>query len=182
MYCGNGFGCDLQPSTTALREGKYGLESVMHAAGVDIYVGAHEHDYERMFDVYRNTTTRSMTDPPATVHITTGAGGSDEMINKFQAPRTPRVAKQLPNFGYSVFTALNRSHLQIEFIMTDYANRSLYGSVQDSAMLVQRSHGPRPVQLKTDDEQRAGGATDEHLGYSSATSPVYGDPLFDGAS
>ena len=51
--------------------------------GVDIYVGGHVHDYERMYDMYRGQSAGRTLDMRATTYITTG------MIERRTAHRTP---------------------------------------------------------------------------------------------
>ena len=41
--------------------------------GVDIYVGGHVHDYERMYDMYRGQSAGRTLDMRATTYITTGS-------------------------------------------------------------------------------------------------------------
>lgn len=56
MYCS----CDADCGESArmVRTGgyvlhrKYGLEKIFHKYGVDLYLAGHEHNYERMFDVF----------------------------------------------------------------------------------------------------------------------------------
>lgn len=162
MYCGNSLDCDQTPATAALRDGPFGLEEMMHSAGVDLYVAAHYHDYERMWPIYKNQSTHTMVEPKATVHLVTGAGGSDEALNGFGGcPATHRTAKRLSHFGYSVLTAHNHSHLNIQFVATDYTARlangsssggvgDRYGSIEDDAWLVQHNHSVRRS-VKSDD-------------------------------
>ena len=40
--------------------------------GVDIYVGGHVHDYERMYDMYRGQSAGRTLNMRATTYITTG--------------------------------------------------------------------------------------------------------------
>ena len=37
----------------------YGLEEVFYKYGVDFYICGHEHNYERMYDIYLNQTTQT---------------------------------------------------------------------------------------------------------------------------
>eukprot|EP01047_Picozoa_sp_COSAG01_P045956 COSAG01_NODE_4274_length_5190_cov_1.718916_5_plen_697_part_00 len=171
MYCGNSLDCDQTPATAALRDGPFGLEEVMHSAGVDLYVAAHYHDYERMWPIYQNQSTHTMVEPNATVHLVTGAGGSDEALNGFDGcPVTHRTAKRLSHFGYSVLTAHNHSHLNIQFVATDYTARwangssdggggDRYGSIEDDVWLVQHNHSVRSRAVKSDDDAESSGTT-----------------------
>jgi len=54
--------------------------------GVDIFINGHEHNYERMYDILKNKTTRTTINPPSTVYIVTGAAGSREGHEKFTRP------------------------------------------------------------------------------------------------
>ena len=48
------------------------LEPLFHDFGVDLFVGGHVHDYERMYDIWRGKTSRRTVDMRATTYITTG--------------------------------------------------------------------------------------------------------------
>ena len=64
----SGFKTDLQKA----------VEGLFHQYGVDFYFCGHEHSYERQYPTHAGETVASYDEPPYTVHILTGAGGSDE--------------------------------------------------------------------------------------------------------
>ena len=48
------------------------MPAISLLTGVDIYVGGHVHDYERMYDMYRGQSAGRTLDMRATTYITTG--------------------------------------------------------------------------------------------------------------
>ena len=118
------------------------LEPLFHAFGVDIYVGGHVHDYERMYDVWRGQTSRRTVDMRATTYITTGDGGSDEGTGgaPFFPPRSSAFRSNAA--GYSVMTVANGTHLRWQQVQTDPVQMPAYGKVIDDVWLVQHNHGP----------------------------------------
>jgi len=82
MYCSDYDDDDCTKYESRIRTGMpdthaYGLEKLFHTYGVDLMLWAHEHSYERLFPVYNRTvyngTASPYMDPPAPVHIITGA-------------------------------------------------------------------------------------------------------------
>lgn len=58
------------------------IENLFKKYGVDIYFCGHKHSYERDYPVYNGVPTTSYFNPNATVHITVGGAGNDEMEGK----------------------------------------------------------------------------------------------------
>ncbi len=49
---------------------------LFHKYGVDLYVGAHEHSYERLYAICRNqVVSKDYVNPGATSYIVSGAAG-----------------------------------------------------------------------------------------------------------
>jgi acid phosphatase type 7 len=72
------------------------IEELFYDHGVDLHFNGHEHDYVRYYPAYRdevaggeNVTFERYVNPHATVHITTGSGGNDEMDSGAKFPNPP---------------------------------------------------------------------------------------------
>jgi hypothetical protein len=118
-----------------------GLETLFFEHGVDIYVGGHVHDYERMYDVHLGHTYGRTTDMRATTYITTGDGGSDEGTGG--APLLPPRSSAFRSnaAGYSAMEVVNASHLHWQQVQTEATEMAEYGKVIDDVWLVQHRHG-----------------------------------------
>ena len=63
------------------------LEDVFYHYGVDIVLQAHEHNYERLYPVYRGVVvSTNYTNPRAPVQIISGAAGSKHGVDLFESP------------------------------------------------------------------------------------------------
>eukprot|EP00400_MALV-I_sp_L67-5_P000994 gene994-532_t len=84
------------------------FEGLFFEYGVDLWFNGHEHNYERNFDVapfeqepaeYSGKTTKSTTNPPATVYIVTGDAGNRENHAPFMVEKLDRIAFRMDAFG-----------------------------------------------------------------------------------
>jgi hypothetical protein len=62
MYCTNIKGDQCKKAIDEFRDGfyfngTYGIEKVLYEYGVDLYIGAHEHVYERFWPIYNKTVS-----------------------------------------------------------------------------------------------------------------------------
>ncbi|CAD5226353.1 unnamed protein product [Bursaphelenchus okinawaensis] len=123
MYCTDLQGDECRREHDVIREGvdekgSYGLEKLFYDNGVDVYFGAHEHNYERFYPIYQfqvlNGTSSPYTNPKAPVHIVSGSAGCQEGINSF--PKNPAYysAARLANYGFSQFQVYNDTHMYLE--------------------------------------------------------------------
>jgi len=120
---------------------KYGLEKLLHEYGVDFYIAGHEHNYERMYDVYDKKTTKTNVNPPATIHIVTGDAGGPEEHEKFKRKIPDRTAFRTDAYGYSRMTVYNATTLLWEQVETD-TDANVFDKVIDSVWITQEKHGP----------------------------------------
>lgn len=98
------------------------LEDVFYTNGVDLYVQAHVHNYERDTPIYKNETVRSAQDsfhvhvgPKAPVYITNGNAGNYEGHNDPTSPTPQDWAQYWSNdYGYGRLVVYNNTHLYYE--------------------------------------------------------------------
>lgn len=92
-------------------KGEYGLEELFHSTGVDIFINGHEHNYERMQDIYKSNTNQLTTNMRATTYIVTGAAGNREGHEPFTLPQPKWSAVRANLQGYSKLTVLSETQL-----------------------------------------------------------------------
>lgn len=98
------------------------LEEVFYQNGVDLYVQAHVHNYERDGAIYKNQTVNSEFDgtnihvgPKAPIYITNGNAGNYEGHNDPTSPTPQDWAQYWSNdYGYGRLTVFNNTHLYYE--------------------------------------------------------------------
>ncbi|KAG4063568.1 hypothetical protein PC123_g1602 [Phytophthora cactorum] len=123
------------------------LEDKFFTHGVDLYLCGHQHNYERVFDVYKSQTWKRTHNMRATTHILTGASGqylTSTMRKAFERPTEVWDAFRNSIFGYSRMEVINATHLHWQQVEADPENpaaRGLYGQVIDDVWLVQEQHG-----------------------------------------
>jgi len=95
-----------------------------------------------MYDVYKNETTQTTTNPAHTIHIITGDAGGPEGHETFTRPQPDLTAFRTDGFGYSQMTVYNDTHLLWEQRQGEfYSDRSFANAkVIDSFWLVQENH------------------------------------------
>ncbi|EQC26252.1 hypothetical protein SDRG_15913 [Saprolegnia diclina VS20] len=142
LYCTSDTECD--GPARVLRQA---LEPHFFAHGVDLYLCGHQHNYERMFDIYDGVTERRTRNMRATTHILTGAAGQSRVLpvrKPFLRAAAPWDAFRNNIFGYGRLTIANATHLHWAQVECDPANPAashLNGKAVDDVWLVQEHHG-----------------------------------------
>jgi acid phosphatase type 7 len=98
------------------------LEDVFYENGVDVYMQAHVHNYERDCAIYKNKTVESEFDgphihigPKAPIYITNGNAGNEEGHNDPTSPTPQDWAQYWSNdYGYGRMVIYNNTHLFYE--------------------------------------------------------------------
>eukprot|EP00929_Paragymnodinium_shiwhaense_P003129 TRINITY_DN10353_c0_g1_i1.p1 TRINITY_DN10353_c0_g1~~TRINITY_DN10353_c0_g1_i1.p1 ORF type:complete len:589 (-),score=88.12 TRINITY_DN10353_c0_g1_i1:439-2148(-) len=130
------------------------VEPLLFKYGVDLFINAHEHNYERTFPIYKSKFSTSTHNPTAPMFIVTGCAGNHEMHEPFVKPQPGWSAYRSNSFGYSVMTVHNATHLHWQQVQTDPTEFPLseYGRIIDDAWVVQERHGPfEEAQAPSDD-------------------------------
>jgi hypothetical protein len=123
------------------------LEDLFYEQGVDLYVCGHQHNYERMYDVYKSKTWKRTTNMKATTHILSGASGQymlSIMRKSFEKEAQDFDAFRNSIFGYSRLQVYNSTHIKWQQVQSDPENpaaHGLYGQVTDDVWLIQENHG-----------------------------------------
>jgi len=91
-----------------------GYESLIIDSGVDFGFWGHEHSYERFYPVANRKVYNLSSDPyhnaAAPIYIVSGSGGCHSGHAWF-GPPTPGSAARINDYGYSMLTVHNRTHL-----------------------------------------------------------------------
>ncbi|GFS07144.1 purple acid phosphatase [Elysia marginata] len=137
LYCSTHIGDDCSKPDSLVREG---LEEIFYQMSVDIVVQGHEHNYERLWPVYRNQVTDySYINPSAPVQLISGAAGSAENVDHFPQQKKPewsafRMDNKAMN-SYGRMLVVNESHVLWE-------QRSIYNHrTLDSIWIVKNREG-----------------------------------------
>ncbi|XP_041376621.1 acid phosphatase type 7-like [Gigantopelta aegis] len=141
MYCSNNNRDDCsQHSWIPNGWVKRGLEDLFHAQGVDVIIEAHEHSYERLWPVFDGRVmSEDYRNPPAPIHIISGAAGSREGNDPMESADESWSA-----FRHSIFHDTTYGHLVVHnhtHLFWDQV-RSKDGHVFDQIWIVQKIHGP----------------------------------------
>ena len=143
LYCTTDADCDADAATI-----RGAFEDLFHKFGVDLYLCAHQHNYERTFDLYRGSTARTTKNMRATTQILSGAGGTAEypwMRKPFLRDAAVWDAARDDTFSYSQFELHNATHIKLQQFQADPLNPQASAKedvVIDEIWLVQENHGP----------------------------------------
>ena len=140
MYCTANGNCE-GPAAAMRGSGNASIEALFFEFGVDFYFSGHVHNYERLADVTpAGKTTHATVDPPATVYIVVGGGGSNEGKLGFHLPNTGnRSLVRLEEFGYGRLVIHNATHARWQYECTEF--RCAPKPIVDDVWIVQRHHG-----------------------------------------
>lgn len=150
MYCTDVDERDCTSEAKIIREGidflgvrSFGIEELFYKYGVDMFLCGHEHNYERIWPIYKETVYNGSlehpyTNPKAPVYVVTGAPGCDEDLqNQWKEPIPSWSAiRNGVDYTYSIMTVYNTTTLSWEQI------RASDGAVIDKFNLIKTSHGP----------------------------------------
>ncbi|KAG0425897.1 hypothetical protein HPB47_026964 [Ixodes persulcatus] len=147
MYCSNEGRNDCSFKDSIIRKGiplvhLFGLEDLFYKYGVDLEFWAHEHSYERLWPVYdrkvyNGSYDKPYTNPGAPVHITTGSAGCVEELNPFKPNPAKWSAVRYEDYGYTVMTVHNGTHLNLKQLSAEKE-----GQILDEITIVKNYHGP----------------------------------------
>ncbi|KAI6189505.1 hypothetical protein M3Y97_00015700 [Aphelenchoides bicaudatus] len=147
MYCTNKLGIECKLNIDIFRDGfvpngSFGIEKLLYDYGVDMYIGAHQHVYERFWPIYNKTvyngTDSPYTNPKAPVQLIVGSAGCIEVSQGFPKTADPISAFRSSDFGFGQFQVFNHTHLYYQQIL------AAEDRVQDSFWLIKDKHEPYP--------------------------------------
>jgi len=105
--------------------GAPGWEPLLKRYGVDMYLSAHVHSYERFLPVYNGSsddkwrsTPNRIVNPGVPVHVVSGAAGDVEDQEGFKAPFASGSTFRTMDYGYNRMLVHNATHLEWLFITT----------------------------------------------------------------
>ncbi|WKY10666.1 hypothetical protein Q1695_002771 [Nippostrongylus brasiliensis] len=99
-----------------------GLEYPFLKYGVDLGFWGHMHFYERFYPVANKqywSSANCYHNAPAPTYVLTGSAGCHTPNTPFDASPVPFSAKRLNQYGYTVLTVANSTHIHIEQISID---------------------------------------------------------------
>ncbi|XP_067939380.1 acid phosphatase type 7-like [Watersipora subatra] len=138
MYCSNSDHDDCTFFESFIR---YAFEDMFYEAGVDIFIGAHEHSYERAWPLYdrkicNGSYDHPYIDPTGPIHIVTGSAGMSSDHDPFVPVKPFWSAYRTTNYGYSKLHIDNSTHVLLEWV-DDEKN----GEITDSVWIAKKQHG-----------------------------------------
>jgi len=110
------------------------LQPIFEQYGVDLYVAAHVHAYERHWPIWNSKKTgESYTNPVGVVYVVNGAAGNIEGLASFDGPyHEPWMDVELAEYGYGMLDIVSASTLVYSF------HSSADDSVQDTFTLIKQ--------------------------------------------
>jgi hypothetical protein len=112
------------PNDTA-PAGTYAMDQMLGLNKVDIYIGAHEHSYERLFPVFQGKVdypkeNHTYVNPKYPVHLVLGAAGNQEYFDYFdEVFYGPWSAARSASYGYGFIRVYNESHLHFTQLIAE---------------------------------------------------------------
>jgi hypothetical protein len=94
---------------------KHKLEDVLYTYKVDLVIGAHKHEYERGWAIYKERAYKSYHNPKAPVYILNGAGGNREGFSPYLRGPPDWIVFRTHQWGYNVITVHNATTLTCHF-------------------------------------------------------------------
>ena len=120
---------DCTTDAKVLRDGYgsegYGMDDLFHKHNVDLYLTAHEHDYERTYPIYRGQweaqhANHTYHNAQATVHIVSGSAGCQEGLEGFDEYLYPAWSvMRSGTYGYGHLLVRNATHLYWEQLLDE---------------------------------------------------------------
>jgi hypothetical protein len=102
------------------------LEEILYKYKIDLFIGAHVHDYERHAAIYMNMTFPSEIDTPnshhnprAPIHIIEGIAGNRQLREPLTETPHDWVRFMSLDYGYGVLKVLNTTHMYWEQINSE---------------------------------------------------------------
>lgn len=101
------------------------IEELLYQYDVDIFVGAHIHNYERSLPVYNNTvmnpggSSTYFENPEAPIYVVAGTGGDKEGLRRSYvdpAPSWSVESSRIAEWGYALITTNGGQSLQWDFM------------------------------------------------------------------
>jgi len=152
MYCSNSDDpTECETPASVFRAGmevegerRYGMESLLMEYSVDLFIGAHEHSYERLFPMfnytyYRGDGSSNYINPRAPPHIITGSAGCWSDFDHFTLNQPMWSAYRLDEYGYTTLRIANRTHLYMQQVSDEN------DVILDTMTLVREDHTRYPT-------------------------------------
>ena len=123
MYCSSQYDksdCGINGTIRNGYQNKYyGLEDLFYNSGVDVQIYGHEHNYERMYPVYKFQWERVenaslYSDVTYPVHLISGSAGCREMHSPFLYPEPGYSFFRTKDYGFSVIQVQHKLSLLIK--------------------------------------------------------------------
>jgi len=122
---------DCSTDAETLRLGLNGticpMEVILQQFGVDLYICAHEHSYERTFPVYDGIidyqSNHTYINPKYPIHLINGAAGNQEDLDSFdEVFYGPWSAVRSASYGYGHLKVYNSTHMYYEQLIQEDPN------------------------------------------------------------
>jgi len=150
MYCTDTDERDCTSEARIIRDGidilgvrYFGIEDLLYKYGVDMFLCGHEHNYERIWPVYKSKVFNGSleapyTNPKAPVYVITGAPGCDEDLQNLWKEPVPSwsALRDGEDYTFSLMTVYNATTINWQQI------RASDGRLIDEFNLIKTTHGP----------------------------------------
>jgi len=128
MYCSSNDGDDCTKHDSIMRTGyehwQYKLEDLFWQNGVDLQIYAHEHNYERLYPIYKYGYQKVKNDSiyhnvRYPIHIISGSAGCREMHDPFVFPKPKWSVVRSDNYGFGLLTVEEKLRLKFKQFSID---------------------------------------------------------------
>eukprot|EP01083_Nonionella_stella_P306110 1070748_1 len=119
----------------------YGMEELFYEYGVDFYMCGHQHNYERMYDIYQSKTTQTTNNMASTTYIVTGSAGNKEHHSGFAPVQPQWSAFRTTAYSYTMWDVYNATHVHLRQYVADNTLPAEKQGVCDDVWYIQEKHG-----------------------------------------
>ncbi|KAK6758890.1 hypothetical protein RB195_016241 [Necator americanus] len=123
-----------------------GLESLFLQQGMDVGFWGHEHSYERFYPIADKqfwNDTNAYNNPNAPVYVISGSAGCHTPYTEFSENPWPFSAARVNDYGYSILTIANSTHIHLEQISIEKGDTVVDEMVSDREVEMESSRRRR---------------------------------------
>jgi len=111
LYCSG----SSEDCTTMAAELRSGIEDILYKYNANLVLGAHKHNYERFYPMYKGVPVKTYNNPNTPVYVINGAGGNREGFAHVSPPFLDGSVSFYTEWGYAIMTFYNDTVMDYSF-------------------------------------------------------------------